>query len=73
MSGMHVPKSKPKHKGSLSKKEYFNVLKGNRSGLFNSVGDGKRGFKPSSVGKYSNGVLKLTKEDIERINNSKHK
>lgn len=71
MLGVNKKNKSKFSRDAVSKNDYFKILKGNTTGLYNSVGDGKRGIKPSSVGTYKDGVLKISKEDIERISRSK--
>jgi len=47
--------------------KYLNQLKGNRRGDKNSVGDGRRAFKHSSVGQFRKGVLLISPDEISRV------
>eukprot|EP01126_Amoeba_proteus_P017404 TRINITY_DN1837_c0_g1_i17.p1 TRINITY_DN1837_c0_g1~~TRINITY_DN1837_c0_g1_i17.p1 ORF type:complete len:149 (-),score=30.08 TRINITY_DN1837_c0_g1_i17:108-554(-) len=47
-------------------KDKINQLLGNRRGDKGTVGDGSRGFRPH-VGKFKDGMLVLSKNDINRI------
>eukprot|EP01095_Lingulamoeba_sp_RSL-Kostka_P007999 TRINITY_DN261_c0_g1_i1.p1 TRINITY_DN261_c0_g1~~TRINITY_DN261_c0_g1_i1.p1 ORF type:complete len:149 (+),score=59.83 TRINITY_DN261_c0_g1_i1:727-1173(+) len=66
LRGDYVAKKK-KRKNNVSRTDYYKNLLGDRRGLRGGVGDGARGFRINSVGKYSNGTLYLTKNDIKSI------
>ena len=55
---------------NLKKTEIYKRMLGERNGV-RGVGDGTRGLKFSSVGKYKDGVLYLTKNDIKTVQQPK--
>lgn len=63
-TGMLVEKKvRELHGSQLSKDDYLRKLKGNRSGL----GKGNRINTDALVGKYQDGVLKISKSDIDAV------
>ena len=59
-----------KNKSSVKKTEILKRMIGDRNGI-KGVGDGTRGLKFSSVGKYKDGVLYLSKNDIKSVQQPK--
>lgn len=67
-NGANSKRRKREHQEeSLSRADYVNVVRGDRSGLRRTVGDGSRGFRPTSVGSFRNGVLRIKARDIANI------